>query len=243
MRWESAIGLQRHHQLKADNDTSSSMPGLRKYTSLERHAPKIYTYSNFYQFQDELWVAYMDCEIEDRKEIQEGLLIAIADSSKKGGKTRQVIYNPSDHVAHCSCKMFECEGIPCRHILCVLKAKVHELPSYYILNRWTKMASSKPIFDVDGNVLEGCSQMKVEEKLISDNWMEFMSCLEVAGKDPKILSLALKGISNVTKQLMELKGGTTESKTQELEFFIGSSAPEQVEILCPKQSNTKGCGK
>jgi len=169
MRWESAIGLQRHHQLKADNDTSSSMPGLRKYTSLERHAPKIYTYSNFYQFQDELWVAYMDCEIEDRKEIQEGLLIAIADSSKKGDNTRQVISNPSDHMAHCSCKMFECEGITCRHILCVLKAKVHELPSYYLLNRWTTMVSSKPIFDVDGNVLEGCLQMKVKEKLISDN--------------------------------------------------------------------------
>ena len=169
MRWESVIDLQRHRQLKANNDISSSMPALRTNRNLERHAAKIYTYSNFYRFQDELWVACMDCEIEDRKAIQEGFSIAIADSSKKGGKTRQVIYNPLDHVAHCSCKMFECEGIPCRHILCVLKAKVHELPSYYILNRWTKMASSKPIFDVDGNVLEGCSQMKVEEKLISDN--------------------------------------------------------------------------
>ncbi|KAJ8428989.1 hypothetical protein Cgig2_027718 [Carnegiea gigantea] len=64
--------------------------------------------------------------------------------------------------------------------------------------KWTKMASSKPIFDVDDNVLDGCLQMKVEEKLIFDNWMEFMTCLEVVGKDPEMLSLALKGISNVT---------------------------------------------
>ena len=68
--------------------------------------------------------------------------------------------------------------------------------------------------------------------------MEFMSCLEVAGKDPIILSLALKGISNVRKQL-ELKGGTSESMAQKLESFIGSSALEQVEILPLKQSNTK----
>ena len=42
---------------------------------------------------------------------------------------------------------------------------------------------------------------------------------------------------------MELKGGTSASKAQELESFIGSSAPEQVQILPPKQSNTKGGGK
>ena len=41
---------------------------------------------------------------------------------------------------------------------------------------------------------------------------------------------------------MELKGGTSESKIQELESFIGLSAPEQVEIHPSKQSHTKGGG-
>jgi len=108
----------------------------------------------------------MDCEVDDKKEIEEGFLITIADSSRKGGKRRQVIYNPPNHIAHCSCKMFECEGIPYRYILCILKAKLNELPNYYILSRWTKMAHTKPIFDVDGNVLEGYSQMNHEDKLI-----------------------------------------------------------------------------
>jgi len=103
----------------------------------------------------------MDCEIEDKKEIEEGFLIIVVDSGKKGSNVRHVIYNYSNHVAHCSCKMFECKGIPCHHILSILKAKVHEIPTYYILNRCTKMASIKRIFDVDGNVLEGCSQMNV----------------------------------------------------------------------------------
>jgi len=111
----------------------------------------------------------MDCEVGEKKEIDEGFLITIADSSRKDRNSRQVIYNPSNYIAHYSCKMFECEGIPCRHILCILKAKLNKLPQYYILSRWTKMAHTKPIFDVDGNVLEGCSHMNHEDKLISDN--------------------------------------------------------------------------
>jgi len=67
--------------------------------------------------------------------------------------------------------------------------------------------------------------------------------MKIAGRDPEMLTLTLKGISNVKKQVMELKGGTSESKIQELESFIGSSAPEQVEIHPPKQSHTKGGGK
>jgi len=86
MRFESAIDLQRHRHLKAENETSSSTPKLKTNRDLERHAAKNYTYSNFYRFQDELWVACIDCEIEDKKEIDEGFLITIADNSRKGGR-------------------------------------------------------------------------------------------------------------------------------------------------------------
>jgi len=105
----------------------------------------------------------MDCEEDDKKETEEGFLITIADSSRKDGKRRQVIYNRSNHIAHCSCKMFECEGIPYCHILCILQVKLHELPNYYIMSRWTKMAHMKSNFDVNGNILEGCSQMNHED--------------------------------------------------------------------------------
>jgi len=35
-------------------------------------------------------------------------------------------------------------------------------------------------------------------------------------------------------------GSTSENKISELESYIGSSAIEQIDILSPKQSNTKG---
>jgi len=66
MRYESALELQRYEQLQSDNETSSSVPQLKTTKDLERHAGEIYTFANFYKFQDEFWNACMDCEIEDR---------------------------------------------------------------------------------------------------------------------------------------------------------------------------------
>ena len=62
----------------------------------------------------------MDCEVEDRQATNGGFVITIFDNTRNMANKREVVYNPFDHVAHCSCKIFECEGIPC-HILCVLK--------------------------------------------------------------------------------------------------------------------------
>jgi len=140
------------------------MPLLKTNKDLERHAGEIYTYANFYNFQDEFWNACMDFKVVERQAIDEGYVISIADNSRNRATKRKVIYNPSTHEAYCSCKMFECEGFPCCHTLCVLMGKVlRELPSYYVMNRLTKMAGSKSIFDVNGIILEECSQMEHED--------------------------------------------------------------------------------
>ena len=105
------------------------------------------------------------------------------------------------------------------------------------------MAGSKPIFYVNGIILEGRSQIEHDDKLISRNWLDFLDCMQVAGRDPEKLTLISKGIKNVFREVKELNGGTSESKMSELESFIGSSAPDQVDILPPKQCTTKGSGK
>ena len=57
--------------------------------------------------------------------------------------------------------------------MCFKGKGLHELPSYYILSRWTKIAASKSIFDVNGVLLERCSQMEKKDRLISNNWLAF----------------------------------------------------------------------
>ena len=81
MQFESVIDLQRHGQLQSDNETTSSMPELKTTKELEKHVAEIYTYANFYKFQDEFWAACMDCEVENKQEVEEGLLIYVTDNS------------------------------------------------------------------------------------------------------------------------------------------------------------------
>ena len=80
MRFESAIELQRYNQLQAGNETSSSKPQLKSIKVLEKHVGDIYTYANFYKFQDEFWNVCMDCEAEDRQGTDEGFVITIMDN-------------------------------------------------------------------------------------------------------------------------------------------------------------------
>ncbi|KAJ8421545.1 hypothetical protein Cgig2_028294 [Carnegiea gigantea] len=89
----------------------------------------------------------------------------------------------------------------------------------------------------------GRSQMEREDKLISRNWLNFLDCMQEAGRDPEKLTIVSKGIQNVLKEVKDLDGATSESKISDLESFVGSSAPEQRDILPPTQCNTKESGK
>ncbi|KAJ6801885.1 protein FAR1-RELATED SEQUENCE 5-like isoform X1 [Iris pallida] len=53
-----------------------------------------------------------------------------------------VEFNPTNYTVTCSCKKFESIGILCMHVLKVLNNNnILDLPSHYILKRWTKYAN------------------------------------------------------------------------------------------------------
>ena len=125
----------------------------------------------------------MDCDVEEKKEKEWMMILTIIHNSELNGKLREVIYDVSNHVAQCSCKMFESEGIPCQCVLCVLKGKwLNEISSTYILNRWTKLATSKPIFYAKSDVLDSCSKSKSVTKLITDAWAQLFRYMYIAGQ-------------------------------------------------------------
>jgi hypothetical protein len=214
MRFDSAIEAQRHNELLADNNSIHSTPKLMLDRGIERHARDVYTRENFYIFHQELWAACVDCGIENKKEEYGMVIFHINDNSDVNGKFREVVYNLSDHNANCSCKMFQAQGIPCRHILCVVKGKnLNEIPSKYIVNRWTKFANRKPVFDIAGNVLGKCPNSVKESKLISDVWDHLLRCMEKAGQDKEKLLLVLNGVVDMEKQLDEFEGSSKQTKT------------------------------
>lgn len=104
-------------------------------------------------FQDELEHSYYHCTTHKVKEEGATISFFVKDFSfeKECLVDREVTYNDFNQEASCSCKLFESSGLPCRHILIVLKQSlVNELPEYYIVNRLTRKARTIPIFDADG---------------------------------------------------------------------------------------------
>ncbi|XAR57154.1 hypothetical protein NMG60_11025194 [Bertholletia excelsa] len=67
-----------------------------------------------------------------------------------GDERNTVAFNANNLNISCSCKMFEFEGLLCRHALKIFQmVNVRELPSRYILHRWTKNAKCGILRDVD----------------------------------------------------------------------------------------------
>ncbi|KAJ8419939.1 hypothetical protein Cgig2_014443 [Carnegiea gigantea] len=112
----------------------------------------------------------------------------------------------------------------------------------------TKMASSKLIFDVNDILLYGCSQMEQDGKLISNNWLEFLDCMQIVGRDPKKLALVGKRIQYVLKELKELNGGVCKSKIMLPSELILSHqnnviSKEAVKILTEGKRNQRNNNK
>ncbi|KAH1042188.1 hypothetical protein GYH30_024480 [Glycine max] len=158
----------------------------------------------------------------------------VIENNDANGRLREEVYNPSDHNATWSCKMFQSQGIPCRHILCVLKGKgLTKIPSNYIVNRWTKLANRKPIFDITNNDVGTFSKSENEGKLILDAWGHFFRCMDKAGQHKEKLLLVMNEVVNIAKQLAEYKGDSKQTKTNDLQTFVGSSIAKKVGILPP----------
>ncbi|KAL2937935.1 Protein FAR1-RELATED SEQUENCE 5 [Bienertia sinuspersici] len=81
-----------------------------------------------------------------------------------------VRHHLENNSAECTCKMYEREGIPCRHILWVIKEKgLKSLPAAYIKTRWTKAAMNMPMFDLGGNLIEDTTNMEAVKKKMALN--------------------------------------------------------------------------
>ncbi|XP_021770614.1 protein FAR1-RELATED SEQUENCE 5-like [Chenopodium quinoa] len=131
-------------------------------------------------------------------------------------RTFDVVFNPTNYGTTCSCKLFYRQGIPCRHMIWVWKAKRFEtIPEQYMLHRWTTMAMKKPIFDLGGNLLE----------------QYIHTCVSLAeGKDEDIQDLVIN-LQGIRKDLEakriarnnETAAESANNKEQDIELLIRAS--------------------
>ncbi|KAJ8451315.1 hypothetical protein Cgig2_014087 [Carnegiea gigantea] len=137
----------------------------------------------------------------------------------------------------------ELEGIPWRHVLVALRGDLKkEISNPLILNRWTKEATRKPIFDNHGTLLEHCVKEKNKAQLITNAWGGFFEVMHYAEANEDDLNMVVEVCKSLNKKLTIL-GGKVVSKSKDLESFVGCDLPKEVEIHPSKPSTIKGSGK
>jgi hypothetical protein len=154
LRFDGALEEQRYGELEMDNVTLHTTRSLKtEWGGIEKHASEFFTHEVFNDFQIEVLAARDCCLIDSVQEDGDVKVTGIIEYSRR---PRVVRYNRSTMVATCTCMLFETHGIPCRHIIPVLRsAKLNELPGYcLLLERVTQGCTKKPVFGADGTLME-----------------------------------------------------------------------------------------
>lgn len=143
---EKSIDSQYEMELKEDFKSNYMKPILKTGLAVESQAAEIYTRTIFLEFQEQLLQSLHHTVEVTREDAPVSILRVTEFGLVKRSYT--VTFNALEVKVSCSCQMFEYAGILCRHVLRVFSMKSNMMiPSYYILKRWTKNATSGVGFD------------------------------------------------------------------------------------------------
>ncbi|KAD6453838.1 hypothetical protein R6Q59_015627 [Mikania micrantha] len=148
MRYEKAIEHNREEERKEDFNSFNLQTVLHTKDPLEEQCRRLYTITLFKVFQKELLESYSYVGIKIN--IEGAISRYLVQRCGNGDERNTVAFNASNLNISCSCRMFEFEGILCRHALKVFQImNIREIPSRYILHRWTKNAKYGILRDAD----------------------------------------------------------------------------------------------
>ncbi|KAF7120182.1 hypothetical protein RHSIM_Rhsim13G0135200 [Rhododendron simsii] len=233
-----ALARIRHNELDKDHKDVNERPNLKSMYPMEETMSELYTIDIFYMFQDELFqnTAY---KLMAKNEDEHRVVYAVHRIKGSGSRVREIVVDKSSNHVSCSCKMFECAGIPCRHILAYFsRMQIEDLPNEYILRRWTKSTKALRVRDdlgpgmkeiCDKSLLEWRNRLfklassLIDEAMITEDGTEFVE---------EHLSLGHKKLCDMNKVSQD-----------------GERSAIQVPIIRdhglkePLQVRAKGCGK
>ncbi|KAL8105209.1 protein FAR1-RELATED SEQUENCE 7-like [Apium graveolens] len=148
IRYEKGLEQRREEEKKEDFNSYNIPAVLHTKDPIEEQCRRLYTLGTFKVFQKELLecYGYVGMKVNVEGAISRFMVQKCGDGDEKN----TVAFNASNLNISCSCKMFESEGVLCRHALKVFQImNVKELPSRYVLHRWTKNAKYGVLRDID----------------------------------------------------------------------------------------------
>ncbi|KAL2944187.1 Protein FAR1-RELATED SEQUENCE 5 [Bienertia sinuspersici] len=243
MRYESAMDAQRHSLSNFDNDSKNKYPELKTPLLIDKHASQLYTTTVFYELQYEIEIACFNCGFDGFRRENELEFVSVKEGSRR---TYEVVFNCNNYDTHCSCKMFERQGLPCRHMIFVWKGKLlDKILEKYVLNRWTIMATKQATFSLEGHISDQCVKIVDKKRILNEVWSEIHNCVSLAEDHEDDLIYLLNNLKALKLDLESKKDGNVPQckKTKDIEFLIRASAPNESTIKPPKISKNKGSGE
>ncbi|KAF7825925.1 protein FAR1-RELATED SEQUENCE 2 isoform X1 [Senna tora] len=135
-------------EMKADSETRQKQPALRSLSPFEKQLSLIYTDAIFRKFQLEI-LGMVSCQLQKEREDGANVTFQVDDFEER--EKFIVSWNESELNVCCSCRLFEYKGILCRHAILIFQISgLTNIPSHYILKRWTKDAKANQ-FSTDAN--------------------------------------------------------------------------------------------
>ncbi|KAH6755537.1 FAR1-related sequence 7 [Perilla frutescens var. hirtella] len=148
VRYEKALEKRYEEERKEDFNSFNMQAVLHTKDPIEEQCRRLYTITVFKVFQKEL----LDCYnyVGTKVNVEGAISRYLVQNCGNGDERNTVAFNASNLNISCSCKMFEFEGVLCRHTLKVFQImNIRELPSRYILHRWSKNAKYGIMRDSD----------------------------------------------------------------------------------------------
>ncbi|XP_010259175.1 PREDICTED: protein FAR1-RELATED SEQUENCE 5-like isoform X2 [Nelumbo nucifera] len=203
-QYEKALDDRFEKEARAEFDTFYTKPVLKTPLPIEKQAAEIYTRKIFSIFQEEIFESLV-LAVKKSGEDGETSIYGVARFDEEH-KIYSVAFNVSDQRASCSCKMFESEGIICRHVLAVFKAtNVFMLPAHYILKRWTRSAKDEVGLGMLPSVEMQAHSQKAKNLQYSILYQEAIKCAEEGVASDHSFRVALSALQEARYKILDAK--------------------------------------
>ncbi|XP_015898617.1 protein FAR1-RELATED SEQUENCE 9-like [Ziziphus jujuba] len=205
---------------------------------MEKQMTEIYTRKIFLKFQDELWNSLVIMPQFVLENATHKMYVVESSPKERVHRVREIAYDKELDFASCTCKKFESEGLPCKHILAFLRLFGNiPLPNQYIMKRWTRGAKCQIITDKQGVEIGGqrSSMLTWRAKLfqlaskVIDKAIIYEKASVIVNDGFQSLLGKIESIVSNTKS-----GGISEK---------GSTAHDYKALKDPYAVRAKGCGQ
>ena len=136
-RYDRALARIKSNEVGDDADTNNTFSILiTPLRDIERHRAELFTRNIFRMFREEI-LEEGKLNVKDVFPLSDGQKCYYFHKFKMKDRAWIVTHNLVDAAMRCSCMMFESLGLPCCHMICVMKAKnLTQILSTCVLHRW-----------------------------------------------------------------------------------------------------------